>query len=106
MLRATNQLGVEVATGHWEFTYGLERVRELYGDRERRGRFAGDFVAHNVAESGWGDRVFRPFTVREVGGVRVGVIGQAFPYTPVAHPRRFVPDVTSSASATTRSRRW
>jgi sulfur-oxidizing protein SoxB len=94
MLRATNQLGVEVATGHWEFTYGLGRVRELYGDRERRGRFAGDFVAQNVAESAFGDRVFRPFTVREVGGVRVGVIGQAFPYTPVAHPRRFVPDVT------------
>ena len=94
MLRATNQLGVEVFTGHWEFTYGLERVRELFGDRERRGRFAGDFVAQNVAEAGWGDRAFRPYTLREVGGVRVGVIGQAFPYTPVAHPRRFVADVT------------
>jgi sulfur-oxidizing protein SoxB len=94
MLRATNQLGVEVFTGHWEFTYGLERVRDLFGDRERRGRFAGEFVAQNVGEAGWGDRVFRPYTVREVGGVRVGVIGQAFPYTPVAHPRRFVPDVT------------
>jgi S-sulfosulfanyl-L-cysteine sulfohydrolase len=94
MLRATNQLGVEVCTAHWEFTYGLERVRELFGDRDRRGRFAGDFVAQNVAEAGWGDRVFRPYTLREVGGVRLGVIGQAFPYTPVAHPRRFVSDVT------------
>jgi sulfur-oxidizing protein SoxB len=94
MLRATNQLGVEVFTAHWEFTYGLERVRELFGDRERRGHFAGAFVAQNVAEAGWGDRVFRPYTLREVGGVRLGVIGQAFPYTPVAHPRRFVPDVT------------
>jgi S-sulfosulfanyl-L-cysteine sulfohydrolase len=94
MLRATNQLGVEVFTAHWEFTYGLERVRELFGDRERRGRFAGDFVAQNVAEAGWGDRAFAPYTLREVGGVRVGVIGQAFPYTPVAHPRRFVPDLT------------
>jgi sulfur-oxidizing protein SoxB len=94
MLRATNQLGVEVFTGHWEFTYGLERVRELFGDRDRRGRFTGDFVAQNVAETGWGDRAFRPSTLREVGGVRVGVIGQAFPYTPVAHPRRFVPDLT------------
>jgi sulfur-oxidizing protein SoxB len=94
MLRAINQLGVEVFTAHWEFTYGLERVRELFGDRERAGRFSGDFVAQNVSEAGWGDRAFRPFTVREVGGVRVGVIGQAFPYTPVAHPRRFVPDVT------------
>jgi S-sulfosulfanyl-L-cysteine sulfohydrolase len=94
MLRATNALGVEVFTAHWEFTYGLERVRELFGDRDGRGRFTGDFVAQNVAEAGWGERVFRPATVREVGGVRVGVIGQAFPYTPIAHPRRFVPDVT------------
>ena len=94
MLRATNQLGVDVFTGHWEFTYGLARVRELFGDREGRGRFAGEFLAQNVGTTGWGDRVFRPSTVREVGGVRVGVIGQAFPYTPVAHPRRFVPDVT------------
>ena len=94
MLRATNQLGVDVFTAHWEFIYGAERVRELFGDRERPGRFAGDFVAQNVSEAGWGDRVFRPYTVREVGGVRVGVIGQAFPYMPIAHPRRFVPDLT------------
>ena len=69
-------------------------MRELYGDRERRGRFAGEFVAQNVVEAGWGDPVFRPYTLREVGGARIGVIGQAFPYTPVAHPRRFVADVT------------
>jgi len=94
MLRATNQLGVDLFTAHWEFVYGLERVRELFGDRETRGRFAGEFLAHNVSEVGWGDRLFTPATVREVGGVRVGVIGQAFPYTPIAHPRRFVPDLT------------
>ncbi|MGH7277009.1 MAG: thiosulfohydrolase SoxB, partial [Candidatus Rokuibacteriota bacterium] len=94
MVRVSNQLGVEVLTPHWEFTYGLERVRELFGDRERRGLFAGDFVAHNVTQVGWGDRVFHPYTIRPVGGVRVGVIGQAFPYTPVAHPRRYVPDLT------------
>jgi sulfur-oxidizing protein SoxB len=94
MVRASNLLGVDVLTPHWEFTYGLERVRELFGDRERRGLFQGDFVAHNVSEVGWGDPVFRPYTLRELGGVRVGVIGQAFPYTPVAHPRRFVPDLT------------
>jgi sulfur-oxidizing protein SoxB len=94
MVRASNLLGVDVLTPHWEFTYGLERVRELFGDRERRGLFQGDFIAHNVSEVGWGDPVFRPYTLRELGGVRVGVIGQAFPYTPVAHPRRFVPDLT------------
>jgi sulfur-oxidizing protein SoxB len=94
MVRASNELGVDVFTPHWEFVYGLSRVRELFGDRQGRGLFAGDFVAHNVAETGWGDPVFRPYTVREVGGVRVGVIGQAFPYVPIAHPRRFVPDLT------------
>ena len=93
MVRVSNQLGVDVLTAHWEFVYGIDRVRDLVGDRERRGLFAGDFVAHNVRD-GWGDRVFRPSTLREVGGVSVGVIGQAFPYTPVAHPRRFVPDLT------------
>jgi len=94
MVRAMNALGVEVFTPHWEFTYGLDRVRELLGDRERRGLFAGDLVAHNVRETDFGEPVFAPYTVREVGGVRVGVIGQAFPYTAVSHPRRFMPDLT------------
>ena len=94
MVRVSNQLGVDVVTPHWEFVYGLERVKELFGDRERRGLFAGDFVAHNVTVAGWGDHVFHPYTIRDVGGVRIGVIGQAFPYTPVSHPRRFVPDLT------------
>jgi sulfur-oxidizing protein SoxB len=94
MVRVSNQLGVEVFTPHWEFTYGIDRVKELFGDREGRGLFRGDFVAHNVVQAGWEDRVFHPFTIRDVGGVRVGVIGQAFPYTPVAHPRRFVLDLT------------
>ncbi|MBI2155447.1 MAG: thiosulfohydrolase SoxB, partial [Candidatus Rokubacteria bacterium] len=94
MLRATNLLGVEVFTAHWEFVYGIERVKELFGDRERRGLFRGDFVAQNVGEAGWEEPVFRPYTIREVGGVRLGIIGQAFPYTPISHPRRFVPDLT------------
>jgi sulfur-oxidizing protein SoxB len=94
MLRAMNQLGVDVATAHWEFVYGIDRVKELFGDRDSRGLFRGDFVAQNVFDATWGDPVFRPYVVREVGGVRVGVIGQAFPYTPISHPRRFVPDLT------------
>jgi len=84
MVRVSNQLGVDVFTPHWEFVYGLDRVKELFGDRERTGLFAGDFVAHNVREVGWGERPFHPYTIREVGGARVGVIGQAFPYTPAA----------------------
>jgi sulfur-oxidizing protein SoxB len=94
MLRAMNQLGVDVFTPHWEFTYGIERVRELFGDRESRGRFAGDFVCHNCSELNWGDPIFRPYTIRDVGGATVGIIGQGFPYVPISHPQRFVPGLT------------
>jgi len=97
MLEATNQLGVEVFTPHWEFTYGIERVRELFGDRETRGLFEKDFVAHNVADISWGppgEPVFHPYTLRETGGIKIGIIGQAFPYTPISHPQRFVPNLT------------
>ena len=97
MLEATNQLGVEVFAPHWEFTYGIERVREFFGDRETRGLFTGDFVAHNVADISWGppgDPVFHPYTIKEIGGIKVGIIGQAFPYTAISHPQRFVPNLT------------
>ena len=94
MVRAMNQLGVEVFTPHWEFTYGIERVTELFGDRESRGLFKGDFVCHNVTELNWDDPVFRPYTIKEVGGAKVGIIGQAFPYVPVSHPQRLVPGLT------------
>jgi S-sulfosulfanyl-L-cysteine sulfohydrolase len=94
MVRAINLLGVEVVTPHWEFMYGIERVKELFGDLESRALFQGEFVAHNVSDVGWGDPVLQAYTIKEVGGVRVGIIGQAFPYVPVSHPRRFVPDLT------------
>lgn len=97
MLQAINQLGVEVMAPHWEFTLGIERVKQLFGDKAKRGMFTGDFVAQNVMDISWGppgEPVFHPYVVREVGGVRLGILGQAFPYTPVSHPRRFVPDLS------------
>ncbi|MGQ0662851.1 MAG: thiosulfohydrolase SoxB [Pseudomonadota bacterium] len=94
MVEVINALGVNVFTAHWEFVFGIDRVKDYFGDRERRGVFKGDFVAHNVKDATWGDPVFAPYTVREVGGVAVGVIGQAFPYTPISHPRRFVDGLT------------
>jgi sulfur-oxidizing protein SoxB len=91
MVEASLALGVDVMTGHWEFTHGAERVREIVD-----GPFAGriDFVAQNVRTADFEDPVFRPFALREVNGVAVAIVGQAFPYTPIAHPRRFVPEWT------------
>ncbi len=97
MVRAINQLGVEVMASHWEFTFGIQRVKEIFGDKDRRGSFKGDFVAQNVMDISWGapgEPVFHPYVIREAGGVRLGVLGQAFPYTPISHPTRFVPDLS------------
>ena len=91
MVEAARALGVDVMTGHWEFTHGAERVREIV-ERELKGHV--DFVAHNVKTLDFGDPVFAPYALREVGGVPVAVIGQAFPYTPIANPRSLVPDWT------------
>ena len=91
MIEATRLLGVDVMTGHWEFTYGAERLKEAI-ERDLDGSIR--FVAHNVRTTDFGDPVFPSHVLREVNGVPVAIIGQAFPYTPIAHPRRFVPDWT------------
>ncbi len=87
MIDAQLQLGVDVMTGHWEFTYGVDRVNEVvHGDFKNKI----DFVAQNIRTADFGDPVYPDYTMREVNGVQVAVIGQAFPYTPIAHPSRFV----------------
>ncbi len=91
MIDASKLLGVDVMTGHWEFTYGAERVREVV-DNDFKGSI--DFIAQNVVTADFGDPVFPAYTLREQNGVRVAVVGQAFPYTPIANPRYFVPDWT------------
>jgi len=91
MIEASKLLGVEVMTGHWEFTYGADRVKEAI-EKELAGKI--EFLAQNVKTLDFGDPVFKPFTIRNVGGVPVAVIGQAFPYTPIANPRYFVSEWT------------
>lgn len=75
----------DAMTGHWEFTYGEERVKELIGSLG----FA--FLALNVRDAEWQEPVFEPYKMFEKGGVKVAVLGQAFPYTPVANPRWMIP---------------
>ncbi len=89
MVDAQLELGVDVMTGHWEFTYGAERVQEIIA-KDFHGKI--DFVAQNVRTNDFDDGVFPPFVIRTVNDVAVAIIGQAFPYTPIAHPRAFVPD--------------
>jgi S-sulfosulfanyl-L-cysteine sulfohydrolase len=91
MIEASKLLGVEIMTAHWEFTYGAERVKEAI-EKELAGKI--EFLAQNVKTQDFGDPVFKPYTIRKVGGVPVAVIGQAFPYTPIANPRYFVADWT------------
>jgi S-sulfosulfanyl-L-cysteine sulfohydrolase len=100
MVEAANLLGIEAMTGHWEFTYGEQALRDNLA------RFKGEFLAQNVfltEEAAFNDarafdkatgRVFKPSTIRELGGFRVAIIGQAFPYVAIAHPKRFTPDWT------------
>ncbi len=87
MVDASKLLGVEVMTGHWEFTLGADRVKEIV-DVDFKGSI--DFVAQNVKTADFGDPVFPPYVMREINGVPVAIIGQAFPYTPIANPRYLV----------------
>ena len=91
MVDAQKLLGVDVMTGHWEFTYGEKRVKQVV-DGDFKGHV--DFVAQNVFTADFGDPVFEPYTLREMNGVKVAIIGQAFPYTPIANPRYLVADWT------------
>jgi sulfur-oxidizing protein SoxB len=89
MVDACKLLGVDVMTAHWEMTYGMKRVQEIV-ERDFRGRI--DFVAQNVRTTDFEDQVFPPYTLKEMNGVRVAIVGQAFPYTPIANPRHLVAD--------------
>ena len=89
MVEACKLLGVDVMTGHWEFTYGMERVKEIV-DKEFKGKI--DFVAQNVKTNDFGDPVFKPYVMKEINGVPCAIVGQAFPYTPIANPRYLVAD--------------
>jgi len=100
MVGAMNLLGVDVAVGHWEFTYKAEEVLENVKLLDA------EFLAQNVkvkddalfdgAEAYDEDtgHAFKPYTIKKMGNARVAIIGQAFPYTTIANPQRFIPDWT------------
>ncbi len=89
MVDACVALGVDVMTAHWEFTLGEKRVLELVKQLATK---RVDFVAANVKTKDFEDPVFKPYSLRQMNGVSVAIIGQAFPYTPIANPQWLVPD--------------
>lgn len=91
MIAASKLLGVDAMTAHWEFTLGADRVKQIV-EGDFKGRV--EFLAQNVRTADFGDPVFAPYMMREQNGVPIAIVGQAFPYTPIAHPRYFVPDWT------------
>lgn len=91
MITVMQALGVEATTGHWEFTLGAERVTELFGTRDQAGSSGIPFLAGNVRDTDFEEPVFHSTRVFEKGGVNIAVIGQAFPYTPIANPRWMIP---------------
>ena len=90
MIGAQRLLGVDLMTGHWEFTHGAQRVQQAV----ERELLPMEFLAQNVHTADFEEPVFKPYALRAVNGVPVAVIGQAYPYTPIANPRHFVPGWT------------
>ncbi len=100
MIGACRLLGVDMMTGHWEFTYGTDRVRQIIDTQLD----PIEFLAQNVVlteDASFDSKpafdedsgvVFKPYTLREINGIKVGVIGQAFPYTTLANPRYMIED--------------
>ncbi len=86
MVDAMNALGVDAMTGHWEFTYGAQRFNELQEQADAK------FLAGNVIDKTWEEAVFDGIQMFERAGTQVAVIGQAFPYTPIANPQYMIPD--------------
>ncbi len=87
MVNVMNALGVEAMTSHWEWTYGTERVKEIV---ETQLKFP--FLGANIFDQEWDEPAFEPYKIFEKGGVRVAVIGQAFPYMPIANPKWMFPE--------------
>ena len=89
MVDACKALGVDIMTLHWEATYGEARVKEVE-EKDFAGKI--DIVAQNIKTTDFGDPVFKAYVIRNINGVPVAIIGQAFPYTPIANPRWQVPN--------------
>ena len=88
MVDCLKLLKPDAMTGHWEFTYGEERVKELIK------KLGFPFLALNIRDTEWNEPVFEAYKMFDKAGTRVAVLGEAFAYTPVANPRWMMPHWT------------
>jgi sulfur-oxidizing protein SoxB len=89
MVRLFNALGTDAMTAHWEFTLGSDRVRQIIeGDLDPA------FLGANIFDAEWDEPAFEPMTMVERGGQKIAVIGQAFPYMPIANPGWMFPELS------------
>ena len=84
MVAAMKALKPDAMVGHWEFTLGKERVEELVDE------MGYPFLGSNCFDTEWDERVFQSTAYFERGGIKVAVIGQHFPYTPIANPSHLI----------------
>jgi sulfur-oxidizing protein SoxB len=87
MVELFNALGVDAMTSHWEFTLGSDRVHEIID-----GPLQPAFLGANIFDVDWDEPVFDDYRMFERGGTQVAVIGQAFPYLPIANPSWMFPE--------------
>ena len=86
VVNVMNKLGVEAMTSHWEWTLGTERVKEIVE------ALPFPFLGQNIFDAEWDEPAFEPYTWFERGGAKIAVIGQAFPYMPIANPGWMFPE--------------
>ncbi|WP_102108668.1 thiosulfohydrolase SoxB [Oceaniglobus roseus] len=89
MVRIFNALGTEAMTSHWEFTLGIDRVTEIVENE-----LAFPFLGANIFDATWDEPAYEPMQMFERNGTSVAVIGQAFPYLPIANPSWMFPDLS------------
>ncbi|EYD72156.1 thiosulfohydrolase SoxB [Limimaricola hongkongensis] len=89
MVRLFNALGTDAMTSHWEFTLGIDRVNEIIETE-----LDPAFLGANIFDAMWDEPAYEPFKLFERGGTSIAVIGQAFPYLPIANPSWMFPDLS------------
>ena len=88
MVNVMNALNTEAMTFHWEFTLGSDRVHEIIDT------LPFPALGQNIFDAEWDEpaEYFKPYTFFERGGSKIAVIGQAFPYMPIANPGWMFPE--------------